>query len=174
MSGTGEGIKVIGLRCPVEEFHETSEFIRKNRKHVLRAVPLMRLDFFSLVPFETYRSLFESIQLNRAEEVVRASSNVFNSCGKNLPDVFQSIVKWCSYMNSRKTDLHFSSATSDNKKDKIHFNWTHNLGITTKNFSTIQYNAFQDSKFSENWNIEINDLGIISMSLTFEKRSKSD
>ena len=85
--------------------------------------------------------------------------------------MFNGIVAWCSYMNARKSESYFSSETSDIKKDRIEFNWCHNMGTQTKNFSQIQYNALQDSKFSQLYNIEFNDLGIISMSLTFEKRS---
>jgi|TARA_R110000824_G_scaffold40453_3_gene121268 hypothetical protein len=162
--------KVIGLRVSEKDFEKTSKFILNNRKQVIKAVPLISTGLFSLLPFPIYRSLFEDIQLSRADNVISSTTQVFNQF-ETLPDMFNGIVAWCSYMNARKSESYFSSETSDIKKDRIEFNWCHNMGTQTKNFSQIQYNALQDSKFSQLYNIEFNDLGIISMSLTFEKRN---
>ena len=162
-------IKVIGLRVKKKDFDFTSNFVRKNVKHIIKAVPIMSLKGSALLPFEIFRACFEDIQLSRSENVVNSASNMYNQFN-TLHDLFSGIVAWCSYMNANDIDFHFSSETTDNSKDKIEFTWTHNIGTQTKNFSTIQYNAFQDSKFSELYNIDIRDLGIISMSLTFEKR----
>lgn len=162
-------VKIIGLRVPEKDFQSKSKYIRNNVKHILKAVPIMSLKGSALLPFEIFRACFEDIQLSRSENVVNSASNMYNQFD-TLPDLFSGIVAWCSYMNTNDVNFHFSSETTDNSKDKIEFTWTHNIGTQTINFSTIQYNAFQDSKFSELYNIDIRDLGIISMSLTFEKR----
>jgi len=162
-------IKVIGLRVKEKDFDFTSNFVRKNVKQIIKAVPIMNLKDSALLPFEMFRACFEDIQLSRSEHVVNSASNMYNQF-KTLPELFGGIVAWCAYMNTKKIGLFFSTESTDNSKDKIEFTWTHNIGMSTKNFSTIQYHALQDSKFAEKYNIEINDLGIISMSLTFEKR----
>ena len=163
------GSRTVGIRVDEDNFSNVKSFFRNHGKKIIKAVPLLAIGEFGILPFSIYRACIDSLIESRFDMPVQSTKEIINNF-ENLDGLKNNLITWCSFMNSQNTNFHFSCVNSI-VNNNFELNWCHHLGITSKNWSTIFYYALQESNLTKSYNIEAVDLGVHDLKIKFIPRT---
>ena len=160
--------RTVGMRVDNDNFTSIKSFFSKDRKQIIKSQEFMENDDFFLLPMAIYKKAIDLIPESRLGIIVEDMIKLHNPWTE-VPQIIDELKAWCIYCNAKQHDKLFSCTTSE-VNENIEVTWVHHFGVKNNNYSNIMYQALSGNpNYSKDYNVIAGDIGVHSLTLTFEK-----